>query len=373
MFNFFSKINRGQPDYYLFGLIFILTIFGLIILNSASSSLAQQKFGDSYYYFKRQILYGFLPGILGFLFTYFFSYKNYKKIALILLLLNIILLILVKFSPLGLSLGGSSRWLKIGPISFQPSEFLKITYILYIAAWLSNVRAARTSNIEKGFLPFILISGLIAFLLYIQPATSIIIIILGSGFVLYFIGGAKLKYIFLGIFLGIIGLGILLLFHTDSYRFNRIYSFLNPNADIYGSAYHGNQALITIGSGGILGFGFGKSTTKVKILPEPLGDSIFAVAAQELGFIGAASLVIILALLIFRLFWLAIKHKDRFGQLILCGFGLIIAIQSIIHIAVLVGLFPVTGIPLPFVSYGGTSLAVFMTMSGIALNISKNK
>lgn len=364
----FFKLNQS-PDYFLFVIIFILIIFGLIILASASSSIAQIRFNDSFYYLKRQIIYGFIPGFLGFLFVYFFPYEKYKKISFFLLLINIILLILVKFSPLGLNFGGSSRWLKIGPIVFQPSELLKITYILYIAAWLSNLKANRARNIEKGFIPFIIISGLIGVLLYIQPATSIIIILLGSGLLLYFIGGAKLKYIFLTFFLGIIGIGILSLFDSG-YRFERIKSFLNPS-DIYGKAYQSNQALITIGSGGLTGFGFGKSTTKAKTLPEPLGDSIFAVTSQELGFIGASSLVILLALLIFRLFWLAIKTRDRFGQLILCGFALILGIQSIIHIAVLVKLFPMTGIPLPFVSYGGTFLAVVMIMSGIALNISK--
>ncbi|MGC8776264.1 MAG: FtsW/RodA/SpoVE family cell cycle protein [Minisyncoccia bacterium] len=364
------KFNQ-EPDYPLLAVIFILVVFGLIILASASSSIAKEKFDDSFYYLKRQILYGFLPGFFGFLFGYFFNYKNYKKISLLLLIINIFLLILVKFSPLGLNFGGSSRWLRLGPIVFQPSELLKITYIFYVAAWLSNVRANRTGDLFKGFLPFIVVSGLIGFLLYIQPATSIIMIVLGSGALLYLIGGARLKYFSLIFFVGMIGIGILYFFGSG-YRFQRIQSFLNPNEDIYGGAYHLNQALITVGSGGLTGFGFGKSTTKAKTLPEPLGDSIFAVSSQELGFIGSSFLVLTLAFLVIRLFWLAIKYKERFGQLILCGFGLIIGIQSIIHIAVLIGFFPPTGIPLPFVSYGGTSLAVLMTMSGIALNITRN-
>lgn len=362
------KLNQS-PDYFLLTLFLVLIIFGLIILASASSPMARIKFGDSFYYLKRQIIYGLFPGILGFLFAYFFNYQNYKKIIFYILLINIFLLILVKFSPLGLNFGGSSRWLKLGPIIFQPSELLKITYIIYISAWLSNVRANRIYDFKKGLVPFIIISGLIGFLLYIQPATSIIFILLGSGLLLYFIGGARLRYVFLIFFLGIIGIGIMSLF-TSEYRLQRIKSFFD-SSDIYGNAYQSTQALITIGSGGLTGFGFGKSTTKARTLPEPLGDSIFAVAAQELGFIGSSSLVILLSLLVLRLFWLAIKNKDRFGQLILCGFGLIFGIESLIHIAVLVKLFPVTGIPLPFVSYGGTFFAVSMTMIGIALNISK--
>ncbi|MCX7589373.1 MAG: FtsW/RodA/SpoVE family cell cycle protein [Patescibacteria group bacterium] len=362
------KFNQS-PDYFLLSLILILTIFGLIILASASSSIAQIKFGDSFYYLKRQITYGLLPGILCFIFAYFFPYKYYKKIIFGLLLFNIFLLILVKFSPWGVNFGGSSRWLKVGPIIFQPSEFLKITYIIYIAAWLSNVKNNRITDFQNGFIPFLIISGTIGFLLYIQPATSIIIILLLSGSILYFISGAKLKYFVLLFFLGIIGFSILFLFDSG-YRFARIKNFINPS-DVYGGAYQSTQALITIGSGGLTGFGFGKSTTKARTLPEPLGDSIFAVASQELGFIGAGSLVLLLAFLVIRLFVLALKSKDRFGQLILCGFALIFGLQSIIHIAVLIKLFPITGIPLPFVSYGGTFLTVVLFMSGTALNISK--
>ena len=368
MRNFFS--SSREPDYFLFAISFILIVAGLIILASASSSLGQSKFNDSYYFLKRQILYGFLPGILGFFIAYFFPYQKYKKLALYFLLLNIILLILVKFSPLGFAAGGSARWLRLGPITFQPSELLKITYIMYIAAWLSNAKINRTGDINKGFIPFLTVSGIIALLLYIQPATSIIFILILSGIILYLIGGVRLKY-FLGFILfgvALLSLGLLI---DGGYRFKRITAFLDPSKDIYGSAYHLNQALITVGSGGWTGLGFGQSTTKAKTLPEPLGDSIFAVMAQELGFIGSLILIVLLFCLILRLFLLSFRAKDKFGQLILIGFGLIIGIQSIIHISVLIGLFPPTGIPLPFVSYGGTALAVFMTMMGIALNVSK--
>ncbi len=359
----------GSPDNFFLSLVIILTILGLVILASASFNLAKQKFDDSFFYLKRQILYGLLPGILGFLIAYFFPYEKYKKLALIFIFINIILLILVKFSPLGIKAGGAERWLSVGPISFQPSELLKITYILYIAAWLSNVKANRSRSFWNGFLPFLAISGLIGILLYIQPATSFILIILGSGIILYFVSGAHLKYSLVFVLIGILGLAFIYFF-DGGYRLARIKTFLNPN-DIYGSGYHLRQALLTVGSGGFLGFGFGKSTTKEGALPEPIGDSIFAVLAQELGFVGAGVFIVLLSLLVFRLFYLSLNAKNRFGQLILIGFGLIIGIQSIIHIFVLTGLFPPTGVPLPFVSYGGTSLAVLLTMCGIILNISK--
>jgi cell division protein FtsW len=359
-----------KPDYFLFTVFFVLVIFGLVILASASSSIGKAKFNDTYYYLKRQILYGVLPGILGFLIAYFFPYQKYKKLALFFLLINIFLLVLVKFSPLGVSAGGASRWLRLGPISFQPSELLKITYIIYISAWLSNARINRTGDFIKGFLPFVIISGIIGILLYIQPATSAIVILIGSGTVLYFIGGVRWKYFIIFALFAVIGLSVFL-YLDNGYRFKRIVAFLDPSKDIYGSAYHLNQALITIGSGGWTGLGFGQSTTKSKTLPEPIGDSIFAVMAQELGFVGAVTLIALLMMLVWRIFYLSFKTKDKFGQLILIGFGLIISIQSIVHIGVLIRLLPPTGVPLPFVSYGGTALAVFMTMMGIALNVSK--
>lgn len=361
---------RGNSDYILLSIIIILIIFGLIFLASVSSPLGKNEFNDSYYYLKRQILYGFLPGLIGFIITYLFFSEKYKKFALFFLILNIFLLVLVKFSPLGVKAGGASRWLTIGPITFQPSEILKITYILYIAAWLSNIRAKRTTDITYGFLPFLFISGIMGFLLYIQPSTTIIIILLSTGFILYLISGIRFKYIFLTIL--ICGLIFSIsIFFDQGYRLQRIKSFWNNNLDIYGSGYHSYQAMITIGSGGWFGFGFGKSTTKTTTLPESLSDSIFAVIAQELGFVGSGLLIFLLSALVFRLFYLALKAKDKFRQLVLVGFGLIIGIQSIIHISVLIGFFPITGIPLPFISYGGTSLAVFMTMTGIALNISR--
>lgn len=361
---------RGNSDYILLSIIVTIIVFGMIFLTSVSSSLGKNKFNDSYYYLKRQILYGFLPGLLGFILAYLFFSEKYKKFALLFLILNIFLLVLVKFSPLGVKAGGASRWLSIGPLTFQPSEILKITYILYVAAWLSNIRAKRTSDITYGLFPFLVISGIMGFLLYIQPSTTIVFILLFTGLILYLISGIRLKYIFLTIL--ICGLIFYIsIFFDQGYRLQRIKSLWNGDFDIYGPGYHRYQALVTIGSGGWFGFGFGKSTTKNTTLPESLSDSIFAVIAQELGFVGSGLLIFLLSALVFRLFYLALKIKDKFRQLILVGFGLIIGIQSIIHISVLVGFLPMTGIPLPFISYGGTSLAVFITMSGIALNISR--
>ncbi len=362
-----SKIGH-RPDYFLLALIFILTVFGLVILASASSELGKIKFNDSYYYLKHQIFNGLFPGIVGFLIAYFLSYRYYRKPAFLLLLANLILLGLV-FTSLGVRAGGASRWLAFGPITFQPAELLKLTFIIYLAAWLANPKVDRLRNISTGLIPFFIICGLVAAFLVSQPAISMVVILLGSGLVIYFISGARFSHIILAIVLGIVALGAII--WLTGYRLERIATFFNPQADPEHSGYQINQALMTIGSGKLWGLGYGQSTTKVNTLPEPIGDSIFAIVGQELGFIGAASLAILFALLAFRLLWIAKKHRDRFGQLILAGFATIIIFQSLMHMGAISGLIPLTGVPLPFVSYGGTALAVFLTMSGIAINISK--
>lgn len=366
----FRKSKARHPDFFLLGLIFILTVFGLVILTSASSDLGKIKFNDSYYYLKHQILYGLSFGIAGFFLAYFIPYQKLKKIALILLVANLVVVALV-FTPLGVSAGGASRWIKIGPYTFQPAELLKLSFILYLASWLTDLKSRRSKDFKHGFLPFIVMCGLVAGLLIFQPATSMVAILLASAVVMYVLSGAQWKYIFSILGLGAAGLAVIIF--LTPYRLERVTSFLHKSSDSLGANYHLNQALIAIGSGQLTGTGFGKSTAKVTYLPAVVDDSIFAVMAQELGFLGAASLVVLFMLFTLRLFWLAGKTRDQFGKLILTGFATIVALQSLINMGSISGILPLTGVPLPFISYGGTALAVFLTMSGVALNISKNK
>ncbi|RJQ29991.1 cell division protein FtsW [Candidatus Parcubacteria bacterium] len=357
-----------KPDYFLIATVFILTVFGIAMLASASSELGKVKFNDSYYYLKHQIFYGLSLGAVGFFLGSFINYQHYKKFAFPLLLVSIAALALV-FTNLGVEVRNATRWLQVGPISFQPAEIMKITFMVYLAAWLSNPKMRRERNFSEGLLPFLFVSGTVAALLLFQPATSTVVILLGAGLAVYFLGGAELKYIALMILLGVIALGIII--YITPYRFERIIGFLNQSEDVLGKNYHVTQSLIAIGSGGLTGRGFGQSITKANSLPTPIDDSIFAVVGEELGFIGAGSLVVLFGILAFRLFWLAKNVRDRFGKLILIGFGTIIALQSFINMAAISGLAPLTGVPLPFVSYGGTALAVFLTMTGVAVNISK--
>ncbi|MBI3588905.1 MAG: cell division protein FtsW [Candidatus Liptonbacteria bacterium] len=363
------KTKTGHsPDYLLLAVIFILTIFGLVMLSSASSELGKIRFNDSYYYLKHQVISGLLIGLIGFFVAYKFYYPNYKKLALPLLIISLGLLTLV-FTKLGVTAGGATRWIRLGPTAFQPAELLKITFILYLAAWLSNAKIQRGKSLAQGFLPFLIVSGVMAVLLILQPATSMVVLLITAGLVVYFLSGAKLKYLgFLGL-IGVVALSIII--YLTPYRFERVATFLKSGRDTRGAGYHLNEALIAIGSGGLTGVGFGDSRTKTNYLPAPIDDSIFAVAAEELGFIGAGSLIVVFGFFVFRLFWISRKIRDQFGRLLLIGFASIIAIQSLVNIAAISGILPLTGLPLPFVSYGGTALAIFLTMSGIAANVSK--
>jgi cell division protein FtsW len=362
------RTSSGKPDYFLAAGFFILLVFGLSMLASASSNLGKTQFNNSYYYLEHQILYGLSLGVLGFLVGYFIPYQKFKKVAFILLLISLVALVLV-FTPLGSLVNNTNRWLRLGPLSFQPAELMKLTFIMYLAAWLSNPKFKRATDFQSGLLPFAIVSGLIAVLLVLQPATSTVAILLISGLVVYFVSGAPMKYI-----LGIIGISVVALafiIFITPYRFARISAFLNKNQNLQGQNYQVNQALIAIGSGGLTGVGYGQSAAKASYLPTPIDDSIFAVVAEELGFIGGAALIALFAIVTFRMFWLSRKMGDQFGRLLLIGFGTVIALQAFVNMASISGLIPLTGVPLPFVSYGGTALAVFVTMSGISLNVSR--
>lgn len=364
------QTKKGHaPDYIFLSAIIILVIFGLVMLSSASSDLGKIHFNDTFYYLKHQIFYGLSLGIAGFLAAAFIYYKKWQSASFVLLLLSIFGLIMV-FTPLGIHAGGATRWINLGPFSVQPAEILKITFMVYLAAWLSNKKSKRSSSFTEGLLPLLIISAIVAGLVIIQPATTTVVIILGASLVMYFMSGAKMRYIAAMIAAGILILALLVV--ATPYRMNRVMGYLSGSkADIQGSGYHLNQALISIGSGGLWGVGYGQSTAKYKFLPEPIGDSIFAVTAEELGFAGSIFVISIFALIIIRGIIIAKKSRDDFGRLAATGLISIIGIQTFINLGAISGILPLTGVPLPFVSYGGTALAIFLTMAGIIVNISK--
>jgi cell division protein FtsW len=358
---------KTSPDYAFIIIVGVLIIFGLVMLASASSDLAKEKFGDSYFYLKHQIIFGLSFGVIGFLIASFLYYHRFQKMALIMLLANIALLILT-LTPLGMNAKGASRWLEIGGFSFQPAEFLKFTLMVYIASWISKNKS-RIKSFSKGLLPFLIILGSVTFLLVIQPSTTMAVILLVAAGLTYFTSGAKIKFV-----IGLILIGLLsfaLMVYITPYRMQRVTTFLNPNTDALDEAYHINQSLIAIGSGGITGVGYGQSTTKLNYLPEPIGDSIFAVIGEELGFVGSSAVIFLFIAFAWRGLAIAKKTPDIFGRLLVIGFTSVIVVQTIINMGAISEFLPLTGIPLPFVSYGGTALAISMVMVGTIVNISK--
>lgn len=359
--------TRTAPDFVFLGAAVLLVIFGLVMLTSASSDLALTKFGDSYYYLVHQITYGLILGIVGFFFGTFVYYGVWERWAIPILAVGILLLILV-FSPLGFAAKGGERWLSFGAFTFQPGELIKLVLVVYLASWLSK-NQARSKSVTEGLVPFLVLLGGVVTLLIFQPSTSTAVILSFAAIVLYFMGGARVHFILLIGLVAILGFSVLVL--VTPYRLERVMSLLHPNADPLGASYHINQALLAIGSGGAAGVGFGNSVSKLTFLPEPLGDSIFAIIAEELGFAGALVLLAVFLVFILRGLAIARRASDTFGRLVTIGFISVIGLQTFVNVAAISGVLPLTGVPLPFISYGGTALAVFLTMTGIIVNVSR--
>ena len=341
--------------------VVFLTLFGLFMIYDASSYVAFTQFGDKYRYIKDQ----FIWVVLGFAalgFGTFFDYKKYYNLALPILIFVIGLLILVFLPGIGVNLLGARRWINLGFTLLQPAEFVKLALAIYLSAWFSKKEKGRT-------IAFLLLLGLIIFLIILEPDMGTAMIILLEGLGIYFLSGANVLY--LASLLPVVVIGALGLIKLEPYRAKRLETFLNPNQGIQGSSYHVRQILIALGSGGLTGVGIGNSLQKYDYLPESTTDSIFAIIAEEFGFIGSAILIMIFVLIIIRGFSIAMNAKDNFGKLLAGGITIFIATQAIINLGAQTALVPLTGIPLPFISYGGSALIVDLFSVGILLNISK--
>ena len=352
----------------LFWILTILIIFGLAVLSSAGIIDADKRFGSAYYYFFHQLLYGIAPGVLLAYILSRINFKVWRKLSLIILLGALALMTLVFVSHFGFGAKGATRWLSIGGIVFQPAEILKLSLVIYLAAWFGG-RHERTSHWVYGAAPFFIVLGFAALLLALQPDIGTLIVVGFIALGMYFVAGANLKL--LGSIIGIGMVILALLIWLEPYRFNRVLSFVDQSADTRGISYHVNQAKIAIGSGGVFGVGFGNSTQKHGFLPEPVGDSIFAIIAEELGLVGALVTVGLFVALCFTLTQIAIATADPFGRLFVSGVNIWIMAQAFINIAAISGLAPLTGIPLPFISYGGTAMIALLAGLGIVFNIAK--
>lgn len=362
------KKNNKKPDQILTTTTFALIVFGLVALSSAGVAISQSRFGDPYYFFRHQLLFGVLPGLVLMFFAQKIDYHFWKKFAFGFFAINLIFLVLVFIPGFGLNFQGASRWIKLGPFSFQPSEMLKLSLILYLAAWLEGKRE-KGADFFEGFVPFLAIVSVVGFLIIKQPDMGTLGIVVLIAMAVYFMSGARFQH--LSFMLGAGALAFLALVKFESYRMSRLLVFLHPELDPRGIGYQINQALLAIGSGGIFGLGLGHSRQKFSYLPEPVGDSIFAIIAEELGLIGAAALVILFMIFALRGLKIAKNAPDVFGRLLAIGITSWIIFQALINISAISGLVPLTGITLPFISYGGTSIVFLMIGVGILLNISK--
>ena len=360
--------NKNTIDRKLLYTLFALIIFGLIMIASAGISVSRVRFGDPYYFFKHQLLYGVLPGLAVLYVTQKINYNFWKKISFPFFIVSLILLVMVFVPGFESRIYGASRWLKLGIFSFQPSEMLKLSIIIYLAAWLES-RNEKVSDFYEGLVPFFSIVGIISFLLIKQPDIGTLGAIILIAVSIFFVSGAKLKHLIL---MGTAGIGVfLVLIKTEAYRLNRLLVFLHPELDPRGVGYQINQALLAIGSGGVFGVGLGHSLQKFNYLPEPVGDSIFAIIGEELGLVGCLFLLGLFIYLAIRALRIAKSAPDQFSRLMATGIVSWIIFQAFINIAAISGLMPLTGIPLPFISYGGTSIIFLLAAMGILLNISK--
>lgn len=366
---FFSLGTTEAPDNFFVGGFFLLLTIGIVMLSSASAVLSYQKFGTPYYYTIHQLLFGLIPGLALLYITSRVDYHHWRTLALPFLLGSIVLLVLVFLPGIGYEYGGARRWIHLGPLLFQPSEVVKLSLLLYLATWLSVKGAKHVQNFAYGFLPFTVMIGVIAVLVILQPDIGTMGVISAIAFTMYFIGGAAVPHLAIA---GAAGIAtILVLIRTAEYRLQRFMTFLQPELDPLGIGYHINQALLAIGSGGLLGRGFGHSRQKFAYLPEVTGDSIFAIVAEEMGFLFTIFFIALFVFIAARGLRIARNAPDDFGKFIAVGVVAWIIFQAFINIAAMLSLLPLTGIPLPFVSYGGSAMLVSLTAVGILINISR--
>ena len=353
--------QRKKIDLTLLSLTVILIIFGLVMVYDASVIQALKDFNDGYYYIRQQMIWV----VLGFASLFFFSqfsYTHFRKFSLFLLLGSLVLLVGVFIPGLGISGGGAHRWLRIGPITIQPAEIIKLTGIIFLAHLFE--KKIRTFP----FISLVMVVTIITAVLQKDLGSTIVFV--GVATLIYFAAGGPLWHFLISI--PPVFIALVALITTSSYRSKRVLAFLDPFSDTQGYTYHISQVLIALGSGGLFGLGLGQSRQKFEYIPEVTTDSIFGIIGEELGFLGAAILIGLYILLLVRGFKIAQNCNDRFGKILALGLVSWLGLQVIINLSSMSALLPLTGVPLPFISYGGSALLVNLTAVGILLNISKH-
>lgn len=345
-----------------------LLLSGLTVFISASLGIYandKAKFASIIF---NQLFFGLTAGLVACFIMSKINYRIWRKYSFYIFVFSALATALVFIPGVGVSHGGATRWIYIGSLSFQPLEFLKIGFIIYFAAWISGIKD-KIKTFKYGLLPFLVLIGIVGVILLSQPDTDSFIIMFLTGLAMFLIGGGKWRHVFLvG---GISVLCVSALLFTRPYLLDRVTTFLNPASDPLNSGYQIQQSLIAVGSGEMFGRGLGQSIQKFKFLPESIGDAIFAVAAEEFGFVGAFIIILLFLFFASRGLRIATQSADIFGGLLVAGIVILITIQSFINIAAMIGVIPLSGSPLIFFSQGGTALFFTLAEIGIILNVSK--
>ena len=360
---------RVKPiDKVLLVLVITLVAFGFLIFSSASLGLLSRNGANFSNVAFNQFLFGIVGGGIAMFMMSNIYYRHLRRFAFYIFIASLILTLMVFIPDLGTSHGGATRWIEIGNFSFQPAEILKLGFIIYMATWLSGMQQ-HIRSFMSGALPFIGIVGVVGAIMLKQPDTDTFLVMAVAGTAMFITAGGRWRDV---IAMGVLIIVLLVIIaFLRPYIMDRMTTFLHPENDPLGNGYQIQQSLIAVGSGGISGRGFGQSIQKFEYLPEPIGDSIFAVYAEEFGFIGGAFLILLFLGFTFRGYKIAARANDMFGTLLVVGFMTLIACQAFLNIGAMLGVAPLSGLPLPFISHGGTALLTTLTMIGIVLNVSK--
>ena len=360
--------RKLTPDKWLFGTMIVLLSFGIVMVYSASAIMATDRFHDPYFFLKKQLIWALL-GAIGLLAAVRFDYRRLERWQWPILISAAVLLVLVLVPPFAHPINGTRRWLRLGPASFQPAELAKLALVVYLAAYLARRREG-LADFWRGLVPPLAIAGLLAVLVLAQPDLGNCLTLVIVTFGLLFLAGVRLRHLLLVLApaLPLLALAIWM----APYRLRRIMTFLDPWADQRGGGFQIIQSWLALGSGGLVGRGIGESKQKLFYLPEAHTDFIFAVVGEELGFLGAVGLLTLFVVLIWRGLRVGVRAPDAFGAYLALGITVLIATQALVNLGVVTGLLPTKGLPLPFVSFGGSALFTTMLSTGVLLNISQH-
>lgn len=359
----------NKPDYVFLGLLAAVLAVGFVVLTSASAPLGAQKFQDGFYYLKHQALAGLLPGAVLFLVLSAVDYRFWRRLWPHLYVAAVVLLVLVFIPGLAADWGTSRSWLNVYGFSFQPVEAVKLLFVLAMAGWLTATGERGVADWRSGFLPFVTGVGLVAGLLVLQPDTGGMFALAFIAAAQYFAAGAPFTHLVALVAMGAAGLWAVV--RAAPYRLARFMTFLNPELDPSGRGYHINQAFLAVGSGGIFGLGLGHSRQKYLYLPEVAGDSIMAVMAEEFGFVLMVAFIALFAAFVWRGLTVARRAPDDYGRYVAVGIVAWVGGQALLNIGSIVGLMPMTGLPFPFVSYGGTAMMSLLAAMGVMVSVSR--